>query len=87
MLKSLKIKLFSENGMKIVNTLFFITVFWGGSVMTILSYSIWLIFLACSVRCTESKAMRAFYLLVAVCVAVVVVWQAAWLFTGVLRGF
>lgn len=29
MLKSLKIKLFSENGMKIVNTLFFITVFWG----------------------------------------------------------
>ena len=37
MLKSLKIKLFSENGMKIVNTLFFITVFWGGSVMTILS--------------------------------------------------
>ncbi len=28
MLKSLKIKLFLENGMKIVNTLFFITVFW-----------------------------------------------------------
>ena len=55
--------------------------------MTILSYSIWLIFLACSVRCTESKAMGAFYLVVAVCVAAVVVWQAAWLFTGVLRGF
>ncbi|WP_392888893.1 hypothetical protein [Eubacterium limosum] len=87
MLKHLKIKLFSENGMKIVNTLFFITVFLGGSVLTILSYSIWLVFLACSVRCTESKVMRAFYLLVAVCAAAVVVWQAAWLFTGLLRGF
>ncbi len=87
MLKQLKAKVFTENGMKLVNTLFFITAFWGGSVLTILSYSIWLVFLACSVRHTESKAMRAFYLLVAVCAAAVVVWQAAWLFTGVLRRF
>lgn len=87
MLKHLKIKLFSENGMKIVNTLFFITAFLGGGVLTILTYTMWLVFLACSVRRTESKVMRAFYLLLAVCAAAVVVWQVARLFIGLLRGF
>lgn len=65
MSKNLKAMLFSENGMKIVNTLFLITAFCGGGVLTILTYSLWLFFLAGSVKRTESKAMRVFYVLLA----------------------
>lgn len=87
MFKDLKAMLFSDNGMKIVNALFFITAFIGGSVLTILTYTIWMVFLAYSVKHTESKVMRAFYLLLAFCAVAVVVWQAAWLFVGLLRDF
>ena len=82
MSKNLKAMLFSENGMKIVNTLFLITAFCGGGVLTILTHSLWLFFLAGSVKRTESKAMRAFYVLLAFFAVAVVVWQLAWLVMG-----
>lgn len=75
MLRQLKEMLFSENGMKIVNMLFFIMVFLRSSVLTILTYGAWLVFLACSVKRTESKGIKAFYLLLAVYSVVVIVWN------------
>lgn len=66
MLEKLKKKLFSEDGMKIVNILFILLYLIRNPLFTICAYTAWFVFLVYSVRNTKSKGMKIFYSVVSV---------------------
>lgn len=69
----LKKTLFSENGMKVVNTLFLLVVFFRSNLVSIIAYGVWLLYLAYSIRHTQSRAMRTAYGIMTVYAAVVII--------------
>lgn len=54
-------QLLSENGMKIVNTLFLLSAFLPDPVLTLCSSVVWLMFLIYSIRTTRSKGLLVWY--------------------------
>ena len=65
MYKMLKNKLFSENGMSVINVLFFLTVLFRSSLFNCIVSLIWTIFLVFSIKRTQSKTMKVFYSILA----------------------
>ena len=51
----------SENGMKIINVLFFLSAVFSRSWLAILSCAVWIIWLSFCIRRTESKVVRTVY--------------------------
>ena len=62
----------SENGMKIVNGLFFLSLLIRNSVFIFCAYGLWLLFLAYSIRNTPSKGAKAVYALLSVYAVVMI---------------
>ena len=58
MIDRIKGELFSKNGMKIVNILFFLSIFIRNRVFIICSFTTWLIYLMFSIKHTTSKTMK-----------------------------
>lgn len=65
---TLKLKklLFSENGMKLINALFFASVLVRNRLFTICVYALWTAFLIYTIRHTKSAVMIVFYTLLTV---------------------
>ena len=61
MILSAKKWLFSENGMKFVNLLFFLSILVRNGVFTICAFSVWIALLAHSIRMTKSRTVRIIY--------------------------
>ena len=61
MLAQCKKRLFSENGMKIVNTLFLLSVFLPNPALKLCADVVWLAFLIYSIRTTRSKGLQVWY--------------------------
>ncbi len=53
----------SENGMKVVNVLFFLSAVFSRNGLALLSCVVWIIWLAFCIRRTESKVVRPVYAL------------------------
>ena len=53
----------SENGMKVVNVLFFLSAVFSRNGLALLSCVVWIIWLAFCIRQTESKVVRTVYAL------------------------
>ncbi|WP_125144089.1 hypothetical protein [Clostridium transplantifaecale] len=72
MIEKFKKMLFSENGMRIVNVLFFLSLCLRSRIVVICTFSIWTAFLLYSRKKTESGMMKIFYLLLIILALVVV---------------
>lgn len=59
----MKIKemLFSERGMKIVNTLFFLSMIFYRSGCIFIAYAAWIVYLCCCIKKSKSKGIRTVY--------------------------
>lgn len=73
MIKRIKSELFSEKGMKIVNVLFFFSIFSRNKVVITCSFIAWLIYLIFSINHTSSKIMKIIYILISVCAIIIIV--------------
>ena len=60
-MKKIKEILFSERGMKIVNTLFFLSVIFYRSGLLFIAYIAWIVYLAFSIKHTDSKGSKIVY--------------------------
>lgn len=72
MIEKFKKMLFSENGMRIINVLFFLSLFLKSRIVIICTFSIWTAFLLYSRRKTESGMMKIFYLVLIIIALLVV---------------
>lgn len=59
-MRKIKEILFSENGMKVVNTLFFLAMFFYMSGLLFVAYIVWICYLVFCIRNTESRGARWF---------------------------
>ena len=57
-MSTLKARIFSEDGMKAVNLLFFLSLFLRRSGLIFAAYTVWIVYLAYGLRTTSSRAMR-----------------------------
>lgn len=73
MIDRIKGELFSKNGMKIVNILFFLSIFIRNRVFIICSFTTWLIYLMFSIKHTTSKTMKVIYHLLSIYAIIIVV--------------
>lgn len=60
-MKKIKEILFSERGMKIVNTLFFLSVIFYRSGLLFIAYIAWIVYLAFCIKHTDSKGSKIVY--------------------------
>ena len=60
-MKKIKEILFSERGMKIVNTLFFLSVIFYRSGLLFIAYIAWIVYLAFCIEHTDSKGSKIVY--------------------------
>ena len=60
-MKKIKEMLFSEKGMKIVNTLFFLSVIFYRSGLLFIAYIAWTVYLAFCIKHTDSKGSKIVY--------------------------
>ena len=81
MLAKCKKRLFSENGMKLVNTLFLLAAFLPNPWITLCASAVWLSFLAYSIQATRSKGLRIWYAILCVLAALLVGSSVYGLFT------
>lgn len=57
-MRKIKEILFSENGMKVVNTLFFLAMFFYMSGLLFVAYIVWICYLVFCIRNTESRGKQ-----------------------------
>ena len=57
-MRKIKEILFSENGMKVVNTLFFLAMFFYMSGLLFVAYIVWICYLVFCIRNTESRGSK-----------------------------
>ena len=60
-MRKIKEILFSENGMKVVNTLFFLAMFFYMSGLLFVAYIVWICYLVFCIRNTESRGSKVVY--------------------------
>ena len=60
-MRRIKEILFSENGMKIVNTLFFLSAIFYRSGLIFIAYFAWIVYLSFCVKQVESKGSKVIY--------------------------
>ena len=60
-MKKIKKLIFSENGMKAVNTLFFLAILFYRSGLLFVAYLVWICYLIFCIKNTESRASRVIY--------------------------
>lgn len=72
MMEKFKKMLFSENGMRIVNVLFFLSLCLRSRIVVICTFSIWIAFLLYSRKKTESGMMKVFYLFLVILALIVI---------------
>lgn len=60
-MKKMKECLFSEKGMKIVNTLFVLSMFFYRSGLIFIAYAAWIVYLTFCIKHTESKGSKIIY--------------------------
>ena len=60
-MKKIKEILFSESGMKVVNTLFFLSVIFYRSGLLFIAYIAWIVYLAFCIKHTDSKGSKIVY--------------------------
>lgn len=73
MIEKFRNQLFSENGMKIINVLFFLSFIFTNPFLIIGAFVVWIAFLIYSIRRTSSTVMRVVYSLLAIFAVVIVV--------------
>ena len=73
MVEKIKRLLTTESSMRTINLLFWLTIIFHNSVITLVTYGLWLIFLFYSLRNTCSRAMRVLYSLFALFAAFVMI--------------
>ena len=81
-MRKIKELIFSENGMKAVNTLFFSAMLFYRSVLLFVAYIVWICYLVFCIRNTESRGSKVVY---SVCVGIAVVMIGVNLY-GLIRG-
>lgn len=82
-MRKIKEILFSENGMKVVNTLFFLAMLFYWSGLLFVAYIVWICYLVFCIRNTESRGSKVVY---SVFVGLAVVMIGVSLY-GLIRGF
>ena len=60
-MEKLKKTLFSQNGMRIINTLLFLAIVLRAPIVTMCAYALWIAYLAFCIRHSDSKGMRISY--------------------------
>ena len=60
-MRKIKELIFSENGMKAVNTLFFLAMFFYSSGLLFVAYIVWICYLVFCIRNTESRGSKVVY--------------------------
>ena len=60
-MRKIKEIIFSENGMKAVNTLFFLAMFFYMSGLLFVAYIVWICYLVFCIRNTESRGSKVVY--------------------------
>ena len=60
-MRKIKELIFSENGMKAVNTLFFLAMFFYMSGLLFVAYIVWICYLVFCIRNTESRGSKVVY--------------------------
>lgn len=60
-MNKIKRALTSENGMKIINVIFFLAMLVRNRGIIFAAYTFWIIYLACCIKNTSSKAVKAIY--------------------------
>lgn len=73
MIEKFRNQLFSENGMKIINVLFFLSFIFTNPFLIIGTFVVWIAFLIYSIRKTSSSVMRVVYSLLGIFAVVIVV--------------
>lgn len=60
-MEKIKNTIFSEQGMKIVNALFFLSLFFRNSGIIFISYIVWIAYLIYGIRTTSSRTVKIVY--------------------------
>ena len=82
-----KIKLFliSENGMKAVNTLFFLSLFVRNRGIIFVAYALWIIYLVYSIKNSSSKVMKTPYKAFVVFASIMILVNACFMLKAVVH--
>lgn len=81
-MQKLKAILFSENGMRIINGLFFLSCIFRRSGFSIIAHGLWLVYLIFCIKSTPSKTSRIIYSVLIGIAAIFILLNAYFLLKG-----